>query len=156
MGECQLRKCSFIFQFRQIRGLGHQKISGEGLQLHKHEELPQYFSHFIEYEYHCPIEPLMYFMGEYDLKCANLYPPILRCSALVILKQQKNTSGSINMNNYNKHFLPFLEYGYRFPIEPLIYFMGEYYLRCAHFYFIPLRSSVLVINLNSRKLALSP
>ena len=64
----------------------------------------------------------IYFMGEYQLRCAHLYSPLLFFSVLVIIKYQKNGSSSINIKNYHSIFLPFLDFEYHCPIKPLIYF----------------------------------
>ena len=84
------------------------------------------------------------FLGEYLLKYTRFHFSLLQLSVLVNTKQKENGSDPINMKNYHNIFSDIVEYIYHCPVEPLIFFMGEYWLIYAHFYFTCLRFSVLV------------
>ena len=63
------------------------------------------FSHNVDYGYYFLIEPLLFFLDENWLRYAHLYFTFFIFCVLVITKQQKNGSRSINAKKYYNFFL---------------------------------------------------
>ena len=84
-------------------------------------------------------------MGEYWLRCVHLYFTLLIFSVLVIIKKYIYGSSYLNMKDFHNVFVPFYRVWISLYHRAFDKFMGEYYLRSAHFYFLVVIFSVLVI-----------
>ena len=62
------------------------------------------------------------FLGKYLSRYTTFYLSLIVFGVLVIIKQQENGSGSINMKNYHNIFYRLVWYGYCSPIDPLVIF----------------------------------
>ena len=77
---------------------------------------------------------------------ANIYFSLLTAGVLGNTKQQKNCSNSINMKNYHNIFHPFCSVWIPLCHRSFdIFFLGEYWLRYAYYYFTLLKFGVLVV-----------
>ena len=79
------------------------------------------FFHFLEYGYHFPIEPFIFYYGLILVEMCSFLFHVTKIWCLGDQKQYKIGFISINMNNYHNIYIHFVEYGYRCPIQPLIF-----------------------------------
>ena len=95
--------------------------------LWKINTMPPY--HIVEYGYGCPIEPLIYIfwvnIGWYML----IYISYCSDSVSWWTQNSKKVSSFINTNNYHNYPSFLIKGVYLGHIEPLVYFMGEYWFR---------------------------
>ena len=111
MGEYWSSYTNFHFSLIKSSVLVITKIVEKWLQLHKYEELPQYFSPILQSMYIIFTQSLCcFFYGvEYWLRYAHLYFTLIISGVLVFIKQQVNGSSSINIKSYLNHFSPILQ-----------------------------------------------